>query len=182
MKRLALLALCLLASLNSIFAIDIDTLTTNHPEYLPTLQIGTAAPDIVANDTIGTEIKLSSFRGQYVILDFWATWCGDCRRETPALKELFAKEEYKTIAGKAVQWIGFSFDDNAQSWKNYLTKNQLPWPQISNLLRTRQDPTFKAYELHWIPAFFIIDPEGKIAGKAITALGLEGELVRIQAQ
>lgn len=182
MKRIALIALCFLASFRSMFAIEIDTLAINHPEYLPSLKIGSEAPEIVAKDTLGTEIRLSQFRGQYVVLDFWATWCGDCRREAPALKELFAKEEYKTIAGKPVQWIGFSFDDKEQLLKNYLQKNQLQWIQITNLLRTRQDPTFKAYELHWIPAFFVIDPDGKIIGKAITALGLEGELIRIQAQ
>lgn len=182
MKRIVLLAVCFLASVSSAFAIETDTLAVNHPEYLPTLQIGTVAPEIVAKDTLGTEIRLSQFRGRYVVLDFWATWCGDCRRETPALKELFAKDEYKTIAEKPVQWIGFSFDDKEQLLRDYLQKNQLPWPQITNLQRTRQDPTFKAYELHWIPAFFVIDPEGKIVGKAITALGLEDELVRIQAQ
>lgn len=179
MKRILISYLLFLTSYLGFAA---DTLAVNHPEYLPSLQIGTEAPEIVAKDTLGTEIRLSQFRGQYVVLDFWATWCGDCRRETPLLKELFAKEEYKTIAGKPVQWIGFSFDDKEQLLKNYLQKNQLPWPQITNLQRTRQDPTFIAYELHWIPAFFIIDPEGKIVGKAITALGLEEELIRIKAQ
>lgn len=164
----------------SAYAQDEDTLTTRHPEYLPSLKLNTQAPEIVAKDTLGTVIKLSDYRGKYVILDFWATWCGDCRREVPMLKELFNKTTFKTIGDKAVQWFSFSFDDKEEAWRNFLRREQFPWPQVSNLLRTRQDPTFKAYELNWIPAFFVIDPEGNIIGKAITAKGLENELLRIK--
>jgi len=174
-KTILTLFLCLCA-LNCSFAQDVDSLAIQHPEYLPTLELGTIAPEIVAKDTSGTVIKLSDFRGKYVIIDFWATWCGDCRREVPGLKELYAKEEYKTINGNETQWLSFSFDDKEESWRNFLRREQFPWPQVSNLIRTREDPTYKAYGLHWIPAFLIIDPEGKIVGRAITAKGLEAEL------
>ena len=166
-------------AVNSSFAQDVDTLAAQHPEYLPTIEVGTLAPEITACDTLGTVHHLSDYRGKYVVLDFWATWCGDCRREVPGLKALYEKEEYKTIGGKDVQWFSFSFDFNAEAWRTFLRREQFPWPQVSNLKRTREDPTFKAYELHWIPAFLIIDPEGKIVGKAITALGLEAELKRL---
>ncbi len=159
---------------------DLDTLSLNHPEYLPSLELGTEAPEIVARDTMGVEMKLSDYRGTYVVLDFWATWCGDCRREVPMLKALNAVQELKGINGKDVQWLSFSFDDKEESWHNFLRREQFPWPQVSNLKRTRQDPTFQAYQLNWIPAFFVIDPEGKIVGKAITAKGLENELLRLK--
>ena len=158
-----------------------DTLTARHPEYLPSLSIGTIAPEITARDTSGVELRLSNFRGKYVILDFWATWCGDCRREVPGLKKLYEETHDSKIGDKAIQWLSFSFDNKENDWKNFLRKEQFPWPQVSNLKRTREDPTFNDYQLHWIPAFFILDPDGAIVAKAITAQGLRTELLKIMS-
>lgn len=141
-------------------------------KYLPQLAIGEMAPELKAANPEGKVIDLKDMRGSYVVIDFWATWCGDCRREIPGLKVLYADTKDMKINGKPIQWLGFSYDYNAEAWKQMLEKEQLPWPQISNLKKTREDPTFNNWGLRWIPAFFLIAPDGKILGTAITADGL----------
>ena len=146
-------------------------------KYLPELKAGSKAPKLAAKDTLGNNVTLAQFKGKYVVLDMWATWCGDCRREIPALKQLHAETYDKTIGGKQIQWLSMSFDTDANAWKNILKKEQFTWPQISNLKSTKQDPTFNNWKLHWIPAFFVISPKGEIVGSAITADGLRDILV-----
>lgn len=138
-------------------------------ENEPSLKVGEKAPEFTVPDTNGTKHKLSDFQGQYVVLDFWASWCGDCRRETPALKSLYEQYKDRKIDDKAITWIGVSFDKDATTWKNYLDKEQLPWLQLCNFKEWKKNPVAKAYNLQWIPTFYVIDPEGNIAGSAITA-------------
>lgn len=151
---------------------DIDTLTANHPEYQSGFPVGSVVPEIEAKDTLGNTIRLSDYRGKYVVLDFWATWCKDCRHEIPFLKEVYADYKNVTINGKPLEWLSLSFDTNAESWKRILRKEKFPWTQISKLKSTREDSTFKDYKLNWIPSFIIIDPEGRFISSAITADGL----------
>lgn len=170
MKKTLFLLLWAASSLTA--SAQTDTLTSKHPEYLPSIGIGEMAPDFTATDTIGNKTSLSDYRGRYVILDFWATWCGDCRREIPHLKKLYSDVKDVIVDGQRMQWLSLSFDTKAEQWKSMLRKEKFPWPQISSLKSTREDPTFKNYKLNWIPAFFIVDPQGKIVSSAITADGL----------
>lgn len=148
-------------------------------ENEPSLKIGTIVPDFTAPDTNGTKHKLSELRGQYVVLDLWASWCGDCRRETPGLKALYEKYKDVKINDKQVTWVGVSFDKEETAWKNYLDKEQLPWLQLCTFKEWKKNPIAKAFDLQWIPTFYIIDDEGKVAGSAITATGLHAELQRL---
>jgi len=178
-KRMLIATSAMMVMAIQCMAQEVDTLTLNHPEYQSTLPIGEVVPEIVAPDTLGNVVRLSDYRGKYVVIDFWATWCGDCRREIPFLKKVY--EDYKgiTIDGKSLEWLSFSFDTKAESWKNIIRKEQFPWTQISNLKSTREDSTFKDYQLHWIPAFLIIDAEGRLVSTAITADGLRKNIASL---
>ena len=151
----------------------VDTLAANHPEYLPEIAVGSEAPNFSAPDTLGQVVNLSDFAGKWVVVDFWASWCGDCRREMPEVQELFAELNGQQIKGADIQFLSHSFDRAEENWKNYLRANEMPWPQISTLEPKWKDiAVTQAYGLHWIPAFIVVSPEGEIAGKAITAKGL----------
>lgn len=139
--------------------------------YAPELKKGEKAPELSALTPDGKTISLADFKGKYVVIDFWASWCGDCRREIPALKELYAEaKNWKMGPHKMdLEFLSVSFDYKKESWTNMLEKEQFAWPQISNLKNTREDPIYNAYKLHWIPAFFLVSPTGTILGSAITA-------------
>lgn len=148
-------------------------------KYLPQLTIGDTIPELKAKAPDGTTLDIKQMRGSYVVIDFWASWCGDCRREIPGLKALYADSQDIKPGGHDILWLGFSFDYNVDAWLKMIEKEQMPWPQISNLKKTREDPTFKNWQLRWIPAFFVVSPEGIIVGTAITADGLRDVINRL---
>lgn len=120
---------------------------------------GTEAPDFVlSTSSDGSEQRLSGLRGKYVLLHFWASWCPDCRRETPALKELYAQ-----YAEKGLQMVGVSFDFNKGAWQKYTADNQMVWTQFSELKKWKKDTQIdRDYHISWIPTLYLVDPTGKI--------------------
>lgn len=138
-------------------------------KYAPSIEIGTNAPDFTARDTSGTEIKLSEFKGSYVVLDFWATWCGDCREENPVLSEIYAEYKNRKVNGKSVVFISYSFDHQEDVWKSYVSQNDMDWIQVSTLTKWHDNPVSESYRVKWIPSFYVIDPDGIIIGSAVKA-------------
>ncbi|SFW84542.1 TlpA disulfide reductase family protein [Chitinophaga sancti] len=128
------------------------------------LSVGKPAPDFVAKDLNGTEKHLSDFKGKYVLLDFWASWCGPCRRESPNLVESYAK-----FSSKQFEIISFSVDKEADDWKKAVEKDQYTWTNLVDYI----DPAAsvaKLYGITALPTNFLLDPSGKII-----ALNLRGE-------
>ena len=123
------------------------------------LKAGTEAPDMrVGTGKDGKAVRLSDLKGKYVLINFWASWCPDCRKDAPNIVALYNK-----FHQKGVEFVGVSFDRNNESWKNGVAKLALPYTQVSDLKNMRESPVSLAYHIKWIPSVYVIDPEGKVA-------------------
>ena len=125
-------------------------------------QPGAVAPDFTLNDLEGKPVTLSSLRGQYVLVDFWASWCKPCRAGMPAMKEL-----YKKYHAKGFEIIGVSDDDNHDAWKQAVAQDQTPWIHVVDEFPVPNKPARVGllYGVHYIPSYFLLDKEGKVIGK-----------------
>lgn len=123
---------------------------------------GAVAPDFTLNDPEGNPVTLSSLRGQYVIVDFWASWCKPCRAGVPAMKEL-----YKKYHPKGLEIIGVSNDSSHDAWKQAIEQDQTPWIHVCDEFPEENKPArvISSYGVHYIPSYFLLDKEGKVIGK-----------------
>lgn len=126
----------------------------------------TRSKDITLDDSEGKPVSLSSFKGKYVLVDFWASWCGPCRQENPNL--LKAYDDYKD---KNFTILGVSMDKVRDAWVQAVRQDHLPWTQVSDL-KAFDSPVAVAYKVSALPSNFLIDPSGKIV-----ATNLRGELL-----
>ncbi|MEH0157445.1 TlpA disulfide reductase family protein [Limibacter armeniacum] len=135
--------------------------------------VGEMAPEIKLATPEGKEVALSSLRGQVVMIDFWASWCGPCRAENPNVVKLYDKYH-----DQGFEIFGVSLDRKKEDWVQAIEKDKLTWPQVSDL-KFWQSEAAKAYNITAIPATLLLDKEGKIIAKNLRGKALEDKLAEI---
>jgi peroxiredoxin len=134
--------------------------------------IGRIAMDFTQNDTLGKPVTLSSLRGKYLLVDFWASWCGPCRRENPNVVKAFNK--YKD---KGFHILGVSLDQpNAKDkWMKAIHDDGLTWTHVSDL-KYWNNAAAVQYGIQAIPQNYLLDPQGKIVAKNLSGEDLDKKL------
>ena len=140
-------------------------------------KVGQQAPDLTLKNPAGKTIKISDFSGKYLLIDFWASWCGPCRAENPNLVKAYQKYH-----DKGFEILGISLDDAARkdAWIEAIKGDSLLWAQVSDL-GGWDSYAAKIYGINAIPASFLLDPDGKIIARNLRAEELQNMLKRVFA-
>lgn len=139
------------------------------------VSIGAVAPDFVQPDVDGQPVHLSDFKGKYVLLDFWASWCGPCRGENPNVVKAFSKYKDKNFT---VLSVSLDQPGKKAAWLAAIKADSLTWTQVSDL-QFWNNAAAKLYVIKAIPQNFLIDPSGKIIAKNLRGEALEKKLADI---
>ncbi|MFY0685573.1 MAG: TlpA family protein disulfide reductase [Cyclobacteriaceae bacterium] len=134
------------------------------------LAVGADAPEILLPTPDGEELALSSLRGKYVLIDFWAAWCKPCRMENPNVLAL-----YKQYGGEEFEILGVSLDRKKEDWVKAIADDGLPWKHVSDLKYFNSEAA-RIYQINAIPATYLIGPDGKIVAKNLRGATLRAKL------
>jgi peroxiredoxin len=140
---------------------------------LNSVQEGEVAPLFTQNDTLGNPVSLESFRGKYVLIDFWASWCSPCRAENPNVVAA-----YQTYNDKGFDVLGVSLDRNKDRWIAAIAEDHLTWTHVSDL-KYWDNEASQMFAVNSIPANFLLDPDGVIIGKDLRGEDLQIRLAEI---
>jgi thiol-disulfide isomerase/thioredoxin len=134
---------------------------------------GDVAPDFTLPTVAGPPFTLSSLRGKYVLVDFWASWCGPCRAENPRLRRL-----YQQYQGKGLEIVSVSVDADGAKWRKAVTQDQLPWTQVSDL-KGWESPAAQLYGVLAVPTSILISPTGQVLAHNLRGEALEKRLAKL---
>lgn len=142
-------------------------------EATKAIQIGTLAPDFAQPDASGRVVRLSDFRGKYVLLDFWASWCGPCRKDNPYIVKAYQKYKDKNFTV-----IGVSLDRSKEPWLKAIANDGLTWTNVSDLKYLKNEAAL-IYAVRAVPQNYLIDPNGYIIASRLQGEDLEKKLAEI---
>jgi thiol-disulfide isomerase/thioredoxin len=142
--------------------------------------VGNVAPDLKFNNPDGKELTLSSNRGYYVLVDFWASWCGPCRGENPNVVATYKKfKDQKFKGAKGFKIFSVSLDQNAAAWKGAIASDHLEWPDHISDLKGWSSAAARLYGVNSIPTNFLIDPKGVIIATSLRGEALGDKLAEL---
>lgn len=121
------------------------------------VKAGTVAPDFKLKTPDGKTVQLSDYKGKTVVLDFWASWCPDCRKDAPEVVRM-----YNAYRQYGVEFIGISMDTDVEAWKKAIEKFGITYPQVSELKKFKETDISKAYGVKWIPSIVVVGPDGQV--------------------
>jgi peroxiredoxin len=145
---------------------SVQAFITKMMEIKP-VTVGQPAPDFTVGGLDGKPIKLSDYKGKYVMLDFWASWCAPCRHENPNVVK-----QYAIYKPKGLNILGISLDVDHGAWQQAVTHDNLSWAHGSDL-KNFEGPTERLYHIEAIPSNYILNPDGVIIAKNLTGADLE---------
>jgi peroxiredoxin len=135
--------------------------------------VGKTVPELVMRDPNGKDISISSFKGKYLLIDFWASWCGPCRMENPNVVKAY--NEFKS---KNFTILGVSLDKDKDSWKKAIAQDHLNWPQMSDL-KYWNSQAVETFGFQGIPFNVLVDPSGKVIAESLRGEELDAKLRQV---